>query len=51
MVGATIDRDDLVEACIDQVESGFADYMEGTNGNPLVIDTVSLTAVMHPPPG
>lgn len=34
-------RDDLVEACVDQVEDAFSEYIAGTNGNPLVIDTVS----------
>lgn len=34
-------RDDLVEACADQVESALAVYVAGNNGNPLVYDTVS----------
>lgn len=33
-------RNDLMEGCLDQVESAFSEYVARTNGNPLVIDTV-----------
>lgn len=37
-------RDDLVEFCVDQVEAGFEEYYQHTNGNPLVYDTVRVEA-------
>ena len=33
-------RDDLLDACMDQVEEGFDKYLQHNNGNPLVYDTV-----------
>ncbi|CAM9159945.1 unnamed protein product [Ectocarpus fasciculatus] len=40
LVAAELGRDDLVETCLDQVEENFDEYLQHTNGNALVYDTV-----------
>ncbi|CAM9375193.1 unnamed protein product [Ectocarpus sp. 8 AP-2014] len=40
LVAAELGRDDLVETCLDQVEQNFDEYLQHTNGNALVYDTV-----------
>ena len=35
-----LNRHDLVEPCVDQVETGFDRYLKHSNGNPLVYDKV-----------
>ncbi|CAM9212408.1 unnamed protein product, partial [Ectocarpus sp. 12 AP-2014] len=40
LVAAQLGRDDLVETCLDEVEQNFDEYLQHTNGNALVYDTV-----------
>ncbi|CAM9161037.1 unnamed protein product, partial [Hapterophycus canaliculatus] len=40
LVAAELGRDELVEICLDQVEENFDEYLQHTNGNALVYDTV-----------
>ncbi|CAM9110958.1 unnamed protein product [Scytosiphon promiscuus] len=40
LVAAELGRDDLMETCLDQVEGSFDEYLQHTNGNALVYDTV-----------
>ncbi|CAN0065398.1 unnamed protein product, partial [Ectocarpus sp. 6 AP-2014] len=40
LVAAELGRDDLVDTCLDQVEQNFDEYLQHTNGNALVYDTV-----------
>ncbi|CAM9234020.1 unnamed protein product [Sphacelaria rigidula] len=39
LIADELNMSDLTETCLDQVESAFSEYVEGINGNPLVIDT------------
>lgn len=38
-------RNGLLGTCVDKLKAALAEYVEGRNGNPLVIDKVSLSVL------